>query len=480
MPSVPVASVTRAEQLSSWARQYGAVALVLLASAWWLLEVTRSWAGRDAPAVTVGAALIAVAVVAVRPDRVLPWGAVVLAAVLSAAAFVVPLTAPTGWAGAPVAATYVCATWLAVAVTAALVSRPETRTWFALVVLISAPVEFASGWLDWWGGRDPSRPMLGTFFWHNPYAAFLIPGGLVGLGFWVWRRRVLALLGMCGFVLAAIGIVYSTSRASLATYVLGFAAVTILAVVAPGRTQAGLRLLSAAVIGAAAAYAIGGPPFFPHRGSPLAGAQARGVHESLAQNGGYRLDFWREALTVFKRHPVTGGGYKSMVAESAGHVPHSWPLSPYAHNGYLQALAEGGLVLALPFVVALLVVAFFAVRSLVECVRHRRAGISDCIIPIALGCVLLHAGVDFDWAYPADLAMTAVLAGLVTARGLAGRRPVGAASRSRGIRLPLAACLVAAAGLLALSGWEMRDGDHRENLPTGGHAVSQAAPDSGR
>src|SRR5690349_7681735 len=121
-------------------RRYAGLAATMIATAWWLIEVTRSWAGRDAPSVTVGAALLAVAVLLVRPDRVLPRLAVYLATAVSVAAFVVPLTAPTEWRGAPDGAIYACGAWLAVTVAAVMVDRSEALPLLTILVAVSAPI----------------------------------------------------------------------------------------------------------------------------------------------------------------------------------------------------------------------------------------------------------------------------------------------------------------------------------------------------
>ena len=438
----------------------------IVAAAWWLIDVTRSWAGRDMPSVTVGAALVAVAVLLTRPDRELPRAAIYLATAISIAAFVVPLTAPTGWAGAPDGALYACGAWLAVTVAAVTVARADATQWLALLVATSAAIEFMSGWNAWWGGKDPAAAMVGTFYWWNPYAAFLIPGGLVGLGLWIWRERLFALLGVLCFGFASIGVVYSTSRAALAVFVLGFVLVGTAALVGPSRRKAIRQLILAAIIGAAATYFVGGPPFFPHRASPLAGEQARSSGQSLGQNGGYRLDFWREALTVFRRHPVTGGGYKSLVHESIGHVPKSWPLSPYAHNGYLQALGEGGLVLGLPFLVAVLIVALMCVRILYRGLVRRQMAAETVVVAIALAMVMLHSGVDFDWTYAADFGMFAILSGLVLGLSLRADAPPDSPRYRPIAHYALVACLLMGVGTLGLSAWVQRDGNHTVNLPT--------------
>lgn len=439
-------------------------AAAVVALVWWLVEVTRSWAGRDAPSVTVGAILLAVAVVLVRPDRVLPWQPIALAAAISAGAFVVPLTADTGWAGAPDAAIYACGAWLAIIVASVVVARPDLTTLLLVLVSASAAIEFMSGWDAWWGGEDPSRPMLGTFFWHNPYAAFLIPGGLVGLALWIWRNRLFALLGLLCFVFATIGVVYSTSRASFAAYVIGLVLVIATASVDEQRWRSLRQLALALVVAAGATFFVGGPPFFPHRASPLAAEHTRTAGESLGQNGGYRLDFWREALIVFRHHPLSGGGFKSLVSQSSGHVPDSWPLSPYAHNGYLQALGEGGLVLGVPFLLAALAVAYLCLRTLTRGIVQRRVPVEQVVVAIALACVMLHSGVDFDWTYAADFGMAAVLAGFVVGYALRDRVVPEPAQPTGRLRILVSAGVLAGVALLGVSAWVMRDGNHTVNL----------------
>ena len=450
-------------------RNAGPVAAAL-AVGWWLIEVTRAWAGRDTPSVTVGAILVAVALVLVRPDRLLPRSAIFFALAVSVGAFVVPLTADTGWGGAPDAAVYTCGAWLAVVVAAIVVDRPDWTLLLLTLVAVSAPIEFMGGWLAWWGGEDPTRPMLGTFYWHNPFAAFLIPGGLLGLAFWIWRDRLFALAGIVSFIFATVGIVYSTSRAALATFVLGIVLVTATVLLGERRWRAFRQLAIAAVVAAGATILVGGPPFFSSRSSPFAAQHVRTTGESLSTNGAYRLDFWREALTVFGHHPLSGGGFKSLVAQSLGHVPESWPLSPYAHNGYLQALGEGGLVLGIPFLLAVIAVAFFCVRRLIRGIVQRRLPPEQVVVAIALACLLLHSGVDFDWTYAADFAMTAIVAGLLLgqewrARAAAADPALEPAQPGTKVRLLSAACVIVGIGLLGVSAWAIRDGNHSINLP---------------
>ena len=55
--------------------------------------------------------------------------------------------------------------------------------------------------------------MIGTFYWWDPFAAFLLTGTVIGLSFWLRRTGPVALFGLVGCMLGTIGLVYSTSRA---------------------------------------------------------------------------------------------------------------------------------------------------------------------------------------------------------------------------------------------------------------------------
>jgi len=449
---------------------------VLAMVAYWLGPLAWADGGRDPHVMTVGAMLTALAILATRPHQVLSNAFVGMSAGVSLSAFAVALWAPTGWAGSSSAARYACAAWAPAAVAALVRRRPASLEPVAALLPLAAAAEFAQGWLGWWGGGDPTHGMVGTFYWHNPFAAFLLPGALVGLWLWMTARRAIAMIGLLGFVFGSTGIVYSTSRATLACLGAG----VIVAAVAVGtradRTAA-VRGLLALVAAAVVVKLIVGPPFFAHAGSVTGGIAARAAGEPLAQNGLYRLDFWREALVVFKAHPVIGGGYHSLVAESIGRVPRDWPLSPFAHNGYLQALATGGLVLSVPFLGAAFSLIAVSARSLVTGLVRRRATLATVVLPAVFLLACAHSAVDFDWAYPANMGLTGVVGGLALAAR--DRRPE---ARKRDGGLSLRSGIVGVAVLLlALAAWCGRNGDLRQNLPVrSDHSASAIVKDTTR
>ncbi len=120
---------------------------------------------------------------------------------------------------------------------------------------------------------------------------------------------------------AALGVVATLSRGAVAALVL---AVVITAVVA--RTR---RLGLVAVVGAATTVAVGaGLTLAAHATDPLASST----------DG--RLALWRAAVRGFLDHPVLGVGLNRITTITAGlRQPHD-----HAHNLFLQALAESGLL----------------------------------------------------------------------------------------------------------------------------------------
>jgi O-antigen ligase len=461
--SLGAGRVTGAAEL----REHLPTVAVLAAVAWWLVFAAHNWGGRGPHAVSIGAGFTLVAVLATRPDRRFRNVPLLLAAAMSVSGFVVAATAMSGWQGATIAATYACVAWLAVAVGAEVRRRPQTGLLVAGVILFATLEEFAGGWTAWHGGMDPRVPMSGTFFWYNQFAAFMIPGGVIGAAFWLGRRGPFALLGLLSTILAAIGVFYSTSRASLACLLLGLVLVGFLYLLVQGSLKLVLRAAIGAVIVGAGVVLVAGPPFFPQRVSPLAGEASRTAGQSLGQNGGYRLDFWREALAVFSHHPLVGSGFRALVTASNSLVPDSWPRSPLAHNGFLQALSDGGLVLGVPVCIAAAILLWRLLTQLRHSIRHAEASPVALAVPVALAALLAHSFVDFDWSYSSLFALTAVLGGVVLGR-TAGTEPApadpAAMPRSR-VRLALVAVGVVT---LALSAYSARAGQLQLSVPLHG------------
>jgi O-antigen ligase len=388
-------------------------AAVALALAWWMFPLAHGTGGRDAGLLT-WAVLTTMPALALTRSWRRPVAAV-LAAIVGSAALAVCVFAPTGWYGAADAASYVYAGTLFL-VALGYARTPARRTALAVAIAIAGIEQFRAALTPWMGSGDSAHPMVGTFYWHNPYAAYLVAPALIGISLAVTAgNRVVRAIGWVAAPVAVAGVVFSSSRATLVSLVVG------LVIVAVAALRSGSRALVryAAVAGACVALTLVlcGPPIFDHWRSPFSGAAARAASgESVSTNGGYRTEFWREATSVTADHPLVGGGYRSLVGASSFTNPPAWARSPQAHNGYLQASSDGGLLLGIPFVLACALVGITALGVF----RRRRlrldseTGIATAAA-VATLALLAHSAVDLDWSYPATLAMTAIVAALAVA-----------------------------------------------------------------
>jgi O-antigen ligase len=453
-PPAPAAVTSRRAPVRAWVSD----AAVLAALAWWATGLTRGTGGRDAHVLSIALVLLLPGLLAVQPWRRLPAVATACGLAVPVASFLVTVVAPTGWRGANEAASWTYTSLLALLVAAWCV--PGWRRSVLISALALGPVfSFLGGWRAWWGGEDPGHPFLGTFYWYNQEAAFLVLGALACLSLALVTTRVARVAAWGGVALCGAGVVVATSRASLAVLIGGIGVLALLAALRRA-WRVSLTSLAALPLTACASWVLTGPPFFSHRVSPLAGAQERaGSGQSLAVNGGHRLDDWAYAVKVFLHWPVTGTGFHgflhgSVTASGDGRGA----LTPFAHNGFLQVLADGGLLLALPVFAALVLAAVRTGSLLRGALAERDWAWLGCL---AGGLALAaHSAVDFDWSYPALLSgFGLVLAALVARTPLAGPLPA-----RRRTRLPL---LVTP--LVALAAWAAWSGSLVLNAPLGGH-----------
>jgi O-antigen ligase len=168
-----------------------------------------------------------------------------------------------------------------------------------------------------------------------------------------------------------------------------------------------------------------------------------------------RIKFWGDALRLGASSPVVGIGLQAYGR--ALQCIRDTSLTSHPHNEYLLAWAEGGIVAFLP-VLALLVGAVWLViaafRRPVEPDAARRvrfipSGAELRNDPARWGALLGlvvamgHAAFDFDWAYPALLAIAGLVGGIAAAPHYANRA-AGSSGRSI-LNLVLIAVLLGAA-----------------------------------
>lgn len=415
-----------------------AAMLALLAI--WAVPFTRATGGRGVHNELLFAAALLLIFPAVRAWRN-SAESTALAAATAVAALLVCVFAPSGWYGSDVAVGYAIAAAVFV-VAHRYVRDGERRALVAASICVAGLYEFSQSFTAWWGSRSAATEMSGTFYWHNPYAAYLLPGALLGVGLVLTRRSPWNLVGWISTPICTAGIVFSSSRATMAVVVVGFVLVVALGVRSRAEAIRGGGILAAT---AAVILVLPGPPFFPHYTAPWAGTAERAASESLAQNGGFRTEFWREAVQVALHHPIVGSGFHVLATASALYTPSGWARSPQAHDGYLQALSDGGLLLGVPFLCAVAIALFWGLRRLAAAMHRPSGAHAPDIIEMSAAVALLggmaHSAVDFDWSHPSILVEFALLAACIA--------PVARLSRARPWVAGVA--LVALGGVLAVS-----------------------------
>ncbi len=114
-----------------------------------------------------------------------------------------------------------------------------------------------------------------------------------------------------------------------------------------------------------------------------------------------RLEIWRATGSLISAHPVTGSGigtYGTAILPHWSSTEYSTLL--YAHNDYLQVLADAGVVGAL---LAILLVGVVGV-ALARSIHITDPGLRGVALGAGVGCIglLMHSVVDFNLQIPAN------------------------------------------------------------------------------
>jgi O-antigen ligase len=430
-------------------RVAGAVALLLALLGAAL--VARNDAGLAGPWLLI-ALVAAVPLYVVGRGWRLPWWMHAVAAALPLSLVIV--AAAHGYGdGAARATRYGYGALLALAV-AGWATTTRRRLAVGVGVMALAADQYITAWFPWWGGQDPTKLMWGSFYWHNQFAIYLVIGIAVAAVLAVVGRRAFALLGFLVTFLAGAGVVASGSRASLT--LLGGVLLVAIVIGFAARHWGGLvRGLVLPVGVVLAAVFMTSAVFFPGSDagdSATAGLEDRGSAENSVTE---RITFWGDALRLGAGAPFVGIGLQAYGR--ALQCIRDTSLTSHPHNEYLLAWAEGGIVAALPVLAVLVGVVWLVVatlrRPLDPDVRRRirwlPSGAELRDDPVRWGALLAlvvaagHAAFDFDWAYPALLAITGIVGGIAAAPIFATRERMSTSATL--LNLALVALLLAAA-----------------------------------
>jgi O-antigen ligase len=326
----------------------------------------------------------------------------------------------------------------AVAVVAFLAARHLwDRPWGPPLLGAVVAVAVGRAWVDaafaWWGkGMAGGEPMWLALSWHNQSGTLMGAAAVAALAIALVGPRTVRSAALVATGALAAGTWLSGSRGAVLATAVGIAVVVVAA------RHRGLRHLAAtvtvatllSVAGTAGLLALvedgeAGP--LTSRAQPLTSRDQSAEHNLRA-----RVGHAEAAARMAVAHPLVGTGPGSYRWAARPFYPDDVNLTASAHNEYLEALGETGLVGGLPVAVAALGLAWL-VLGVVRDPERRVDGRAAGVLAAAGAVTVLgvHAGADFDWDYALLAALLAIAAAVVhAARGRRVDAPPAARRRA--------------------------------------------------
>ncbi len=291
------------------------------------------------------------------------------------------------------------------------IANSRRRPWLAVFPLIAVgAAEAIFGLVQFASGTDVEYAQ-GTFVNRNHFAgmlAMVLPFAAMSGVALLTRSR--SHNGVVGYAFGAIcapvmmlAIVQSLSRmgfVAVAFSMLAMLLVYSLSEISPRRRWLGV---GAVVVGMALCAAV----------MPTQRVTARLLQTGTEGSSLIRLELWKSALNLCRHYPVFGSG-----AGSFEFVIPRYEVSPmnytadFAHNDYLQGLAELGIV-------GFSVPVCFLAYMLSLAIRAARFADSRSIRSIALACfgalvaILVHSAADFNLYIPSNAMLVAWICGMI-------------------------------------------------------------------
>ena len=143
-------------------------------------------------------------------------------------------------------------------------------------------------------------------------------------------------------------------------------------------------------------------------------ATVAGLMNSPEVTLGERWIVWKDSLGIIRNHPLMGTGLGTFEVSFPRHQSFASDLVwDHAHNDYVEALAETGIVGGILMVLALIFFFKTAFKDLTQRLRHEEGWIQ---LGAALGVcgLLVHSVGDFNLHIPANAAWFAMCAAIAT------------------------------------------------------------------
>jgi len=252
----------------------------------------------------------------------------------------------------------------------------------------------------------------GTLICKNHFAGLMELCLPAALGYYLAFLRPLAaeqrqgkqFLLLFAALIMALALVFSRSRAGTVCFALALVFFVLLVRQGRGATLGRAAVLAAALAVVSYGAVIGLDPVIE---------RFKSLNKVEAMS---RVDIWRDGLRLASFSPLLGSGVGSwaslypVVKSTTEQLTFS-----HAHNDYVEALAEGGIVGA-GILLALFAGAYReARRTLLDERRSRRARVLAASLFTAVFSIALHGLVDFNLQIPSNLFLLMMVLGLIAA-----------------------------------------------------------------
>lgn len=243
--------------------------------------------------------------------------------------------------------------------------------------------------------------LTSTFYWANPFAAYLIPAVL--LAFWNYAKSGRFWLYLAGTINGAAFILTDSRSAYLIMALIALVAVVKLR--KPKEFWIKLlyiaisAILLSTILGQIRAQLFKQPTVTP-------GSRFVEAAQGESTSGSDRLNYLSSSLAIWRDFPLAGTGAGTFATAHPQYQKRVISAAAHPHNFYALSLAESGgvgLLLLLGVLVGLALGAYRAVR-----IDRRLAP-----LVVSLIALLVHLGLDIDSNYPSLVILIATLAGLV-------------------------------------------------------------------
>ncbi|MCX7009931.1 MAG: O-antigen ligase family protein [Kiritimatiellaeota bacterium] len=262
-------------------------------------------------------------------------------------------------------------------------------------------------------GVDYEQRISGTYFCPNHWANWLALLAPLALAVVLSAEAgiLLRVLGAGALLTFPLAIHYSQSRAGLLGLVAGLIVTTLVLVWRRSRLWFALFLVLLPLL-------VAGGGYLYWKQSPIFRARVASALEEGKTGNGFRLNQWRDTLLMIQARPWFGhgaGGYGWAVEAYRQHMKDSDYQALYAHNDYLQSIAEYGAI-GSALVALSLCWLLWKLAGALRRVTQRTDVLLLAGLLGAWAAALIHATCDFSLRIYANVATLAALTGLLAAR----------------------------------------------------------------